>query len=210
MEPLITAGFDAGNGELIDSTVDAEAGLFEARLNMGKEPFTEGTDKREHWQCDPCLPPLPPAAAPASVPLLLRLPRVAAAPTDATRARWFYFRASNIAAIKTCRFRIMNAGSSSYPAAWPGTWAVASYGDRTRWFRVPTTYDEETGELCVTVRCPSLPAQLPTAQLTVASGLAGPDRRYGALRLRRLLRPFLLRTAPRPDRRLRCSALTHR
>ena len=53
MEPLITAGFDAGNGELIDSTVDAEAGLFEARLNMGKEPFTEGTDKREHWQCDP-------------------------------------------------------------------------------------------------------------------------------------------------------------
>ena len=61
MEPLITAGFDAGNGELIDSTVDAEAGLFEARLNMGKEPFTEGTDKREHWQCDPCrsLPPLP-------------------------------------------------------------------------------------------------------------------------------------------------------
>ena len=57
MEPLITAGFDGGNGELIDSTVDAEAGLFEARLNMGKEPFTEGTDKREHWQCDASLPP---------------------------------------------------------------------------------------------------------------------------------------------------------
>ena len=84
MEPLITAGFDGGNGELIDSTVDAEAGLFEARLNMGKEPFTEGTDKREHWQCDPWLaaplPPCPPAPscaclrAPAAAPASCRRP----------------------------------------------------------------------------------------------------------------------------------------
>jgi murein tripeptide amidase MpaA len=112
--PLITAGFDGGNGELIDST--CVEGVFDARLNMGKEPFTQGTDKREHWQ-------------------------------------WFYFKASNLqaAAISTCKFRLVNAGSSSYPAAWPGTWAVASYSDRSVWFRTPTTYDPSTGELCVTV-----------------------------------------------------------
>jgi len=46
---------------------------------------------------------------------------------------------------------LINAGTSSYPAAWPGTWAVASYGDRSAWFRTPTSYDTETGELCVTV-----------------------------------------------------------
>ena len=37
--------------------------------------------------------------------------------------------------VRQCRFRIMNAGTSSYPAAWPGTWAVAAFGDRTAWFR---------------------------------------------------------------------------
>jgi murein tripeptide amidase MpaA len=88
--------------------------VFDARLNMGKEPFTEGTDKREHHQ-------------------------------------WFYFKASNLSGVTMCKFRLVNAGTSSYPAAWPGTWAVASYGDRSTWFRTPTNYDTETGELCVTV-----------------------------------------------------------
>ena len=45
----------------------------------------------------------------------------------------------------------MNAGSSSYPAAWPGTWAVTSYDSRAEWRRTPTTYDSATGELCVEV-----------------------------------------------------------
>ena len=112
-KPLISAGFDGGNGELLDSAVLSD-GTFEARLNMGKEPYTEGTDKREHHQ-------------------------------------WFYFKASNTAATQRCRFRLVNAGSSSYPAAWPGTWAVASFGDRREWFRVPTTYDAGTGELCIEV-----------------------------------------------------------
>jgi hypothetical protein len=81
--PLISAGFDGGNGELIDSSL--KDGLLEARLNMGKEPFTHGTDKKAHHQ-------------------------------------WFYFKAANLAGVDKCRFRLINAGESSYPAAWPGTW----------------------------------------------------------------------------------------
>lgn len=87
---------------------------YTARLNLGKEPFTEGTDKREHHQ-------------------------------------WFYFKASNLQDVSSCVFRIVNAGSSSYAAAWPGSRAVAAFGDRSVWFRTPTTYDAETGELRVTV-----------------------------------------------------------
>ena len=111
MAPIISTAFDGGNGHLLGATL--ADGVWEARINMGTEPFTEGTDKREHHQ-------------------------------------WFYFKASNLAGISQSRFRIVNAGSSSYPAAWPGTWAVASF-DRRRWFRTPTTYDTESGELCVTV-----------------------------------------------------------
>ena len=36
LKPILSAGFDGGNGELIDSEVMAD-GIFEARLNMGKE-----------------------------------------------------------------------------------------------------------------------------------------------------------------------------
>lgn len=36
LQPILSAGFDGGNGELIDSKVMAD-GTFEARLNMGKE-----------------------------------------------------------------------------------------------------------------------------------------------------------------------------
>eukprot|EP01052_Picozoa_sp_SAG31_P040792 SAG31_NODE_6003_length_2218_cov_1.435583_1_plen_301_part_00 len=111
--PLFSAGFDSGNGRLVDSALSSP-GVYEARIEMESEPFTEGTDKREHHQ-------------------------------------WFYFKASNLSEVTTCVFRVINAGTSSYPAAWPGTWAVAAFGDRTAWFRTPTTYDLETGELCVNV-----------------------------------------------------------
>jgi hypothetical protein len=64
---------------------------------------------------------------------------------------------------KTCRFLIANAGTASavrllgawifrvagacsYPNAWTGYWAVGSYDQQT-WFRVPSTYDIESGEL---------------------------------------------------------------
>lgn len=109
---IFSAAFDGGNGELIEGSVSA--GVYTAKVNMGKEPYTEGTDKREHHQ-------------------------------------WFYFKASNLDDVTTCIFRIVNAGSSSYPAAWPGTRAVAAYGDRSTWFRTQTTYNGESGELCVTV-----------------------------------------------------------
>ena len=113
---FFSTAFDGGNGELTDAALSDDA-VYTARLNMGKEPFTEGTDKREHHQ-------------------------------------WFYFKASNLSGVARCVFKIVNAGSSSYPAAWPGTWAVASFGGQEEWVRTPTTYDTETGELCVTVEIP--------------------------------------------------------
>eukprot|EP00040_Diaphanoeca_grandis_P014807 m.75240 g.75240 ORF g.75240 m.75240 type:complete len:452 (-) comp24758_c0_seq1:336-1691(-) len=55
-----------------------------------------------------------------------------------THSQWFYFKAANIAN-KNCVFNITNAGESSFPPAWPGTYAVASY-DNATWFRTKTTY----------------------------------------------------------------------
>jgi murein tripeptide amidase MpaA len=43
---------------------------------------------------------------------------------------------------------IVNAGDSSYPEGWVDYNACCSY-DRTIWFRVPTTYDAETGVLTI-------------------------------------------------------------
>ena len=37
--------------------------------------------------------------------------------------------------------KLVNAGSASFPVAWKGYQACASY-DRICWFRVPTTYDD--------------------------------------------------------------------
>lgn len=43
---------------------------------------------------------------------------------------------------------IINAGDASYPEGWVGYDACCSY-DRSSWFRVPTTYDAETGTLSI-------------------------------------------------------------
>uniref|UniRef100_A0A7S0R6R8 Peptidase M14 domain-containing protein n=1 Tax=Pyramimonas obovata TaxID=1411642 RepID=A0A7S0R6R8_9CHLO len=61
--------------------------------------------------------------------------------------QWYYFRASGVRS-KSCKFRVKNAGDASYEPGWQGYNSTASY-DRQHWFRVPTTYDEETGELCI-------------------------------------------------------------
>ena len=37
--------------------------------------------------------------------------------------------------------KLVNAGSASFPVAWKGYQACASY-DRICWFRVPTSYDD--------------------------------------------------------------------
>ena len=41
---------------------------------------------------------------------------------------------------------ISNAGEGSFPTAWPNYHACASY-DRKYWFRVPSSYDKESGVL---------------------------------------------------------------
>mmetsp|Transcript_26444 Transcript_26444/g.44293 ORF Transcript_26444/g.44293 Transcript_26444/m.44293 type:complete len:411 (-) Transcript_26444:590-1822(-) len=61
--------------------------------------------------------------------------------------QWYYFRASGVLS-QTCKFRVKNAGKASYAEGYHGYNSTASY-DRQHWFRVPTSYDEATGELCI-------------------------------------------------------------
>lgn len=53
--------------------------------------------------------------------------------------QWFHFRLQG-AAGQACRIRFLNAAKCTYVEGWRDYRAVASY-DRTRWFRVPTTFD---------------------------------------------------------------------
>src|SRR5438067_13216677 len=53
--------------------------------------------------------------------------------------QWFSFTARGVAQ-RDCRITLANAGECSYPDAFDGYRACASY-DRRRWFRVPTSFD---------------------------------------------------------------------
>jgi murein tripeptide amidase MpaA len=53
--------------------------------------------------------------------------------------QWFAFRARGLRG-QEARFTLVNAGECTYPDAFEGYSAVASY-DQKRWFRVPTTFD---------------------------------------------------------------------
>jgi murein tripeptide amidase MpaA len=55
--------------------------------------------------------------------------------------QWFAFRARGLGG-RPARYTIANAGQATYPDAFDGYRAAASY-DRRRWFRVPTTFDGE-------------------------------------------------------------------
>jgi murein tripeptide amidase MpaA len=55
--------------------------------------------------------------------------------------QWFAFRARGLRG-KPARVALLNAGEATYPDAFDGYRAAASY-DRKRWFRVPTAYDGE-------------------------------------------------------------------
>lgn len=61
--------------------------------------------------------------------------------------QWFYFRVSGVRG-QDLTVRITNAGKSSFPEAWPGYNCCASY-DSKFWFRTPTTYETEKGELII-------------------------------------------------------------
>ena len=61
--------------------------------------------------------------------------------TQAEIMQWFHFRLRAEPG-RAASIRIANAGQASYPDAWDGYRACASY-DGHRWFRVPTTFDGE-------------------------------------------------------------------
>lgn len=54
--------------------------------------------------------------------------------------QWFSFSAQGVAQ-RSCRFALVNAGECTYPDAFEGYRACASY-DRRRWFRVPTSFED--------------------------------------------------------------------
>lgn len=66
----------------------------------------------------------------------------------AAHFQWFNFALTGVKG-KPAKIRIMNAGQASYPPAWHGYHACASY-DLQDWFRLPgTAYNEEAGELTI-------------------------------------------------------------
>jgi Cytosolic carboxypeptidase N-terminal domain len=62
-------------------------------------------------------------------------------------ARYFHYRVSG-AKGEELIMRMTNAGDASYPSAYEGYWAYASY-NRKYWFKVPTTYDKASGVLTI-------------------------------------------------------------
>ena len=59
--------------------------------------------------------------------------------------RWFHFRLTGVQNTPLV-VNLVNAGQSSFPEAWPGYRACASY-DLKDWFRVNTTWDEKAGNI---------------------------------------------------------------
>ncbi|WIA12468.1 hypothetical protein OEZ85_012503 [Tetradesmus obliquus] len=66
---------------------------------------------------------------------------------NVSHAMWFNFRMTNVAG-KALTLHINNAGQCSFPVAWQGYQACASY-DLEHWFRVPTQYDTDSGVLTI-------------------------------------------------------------
>lgn len=64
---------------------------------------------------------------------------------DTTHFQWFYFRVTGCKG-KDLQLKIVNAGESSFPVAWPKYNTCASY-DAINMFRIPTTYDKSKGVL---------------------------------------------------------------
>lgn len=60
--------------------------------------------------------------------------------THSDHFQWFHFRVDGLTPGQRHRFSLDNASQSSYPNAWSGYQAVASY-DQQQWFRTPTHFD---------------------------------------------------------------------
>ena len=63
--------------------------------------------------------------------------------TEDHPCRWFHFRLTGVQN-QALVVNLVNAGQSSFPEAWPGYRACASY-DLKDWFRVQTAWDEKAG-----------------------------------------------------------------
>jgi murein tripeptide amidase MpaA len=61
--------------------------------------------------------------------------------TGAEFRQWFHLRVDDAPIGKPCVLRIVNAGDATYPDAWSGYHACASYDGET-WFRVPTAFED--------------------------------------------------------------------
>lgn len=66
---------------------------------------------------------------------------------NAAHAMWFNYRLTGVRDLPLT-MHLTNAGHCSFPAAWQGYSACASY-DLQHWFRVPTTYDADSGVLSI-------------------------------------------------------------
>jgi len=64
---------------------------------------------------------------------------------DTTHFQWFYFRVAGCKG-KDLHLKIVNAGDSSFPVAWPKYNTCASY-DAITMFRIPSAYDKAQGVL---------------------------------------------------------------
>lgn len=60
--------------------------------------------------------------------------------TRSPHFQWFHFKVEGMQPGQRHGFSLINASQSSYPTAWSGYNAVASY-DQKEWFRVPSTFD---------------------------------------------------------------------
>ena len=61
--------------------------------------------------------------------------------------QWFNFRVTGAKGVPL-HLNITNAGAASFPRAWSGYQACASY-DRRHWFRAPTSYNPQLGVLTI-------------------------------------------------------------
>ena len=62
--------------------------------------------------------------------------------------QWFHFRVSGVKGVP-CRFTIVNAGHTTYPAGWEN-YNVATSDDMISWYRTPTHYDQKNLSWSVT------------------------------------------------------------
>eukprot|EP00887_Chlorella_sp_A99_P001377 scaffold8.g1377.t1 len=87
------------------------------------------------------------ASDPADVQLEIRPEPRTPKDNNVAHYQWFCFRAAGVCG-QALTLNILNAGKSSFPEAWPGYQACASY-NYEEWFRVKTTYDAEAGVLAI-------------------------------------------------------------